>query len=68
MKKYNRATYTVIEAVHKVRRIIHPFSTTSLCASSPVWVDAALQLSERDLRVMERIARTQEKLTILAAC
>jgi hypothetical protein len=30
-----------------------------------LWVDTALQLSERDLRIMERIARTQEKLTVL---
>jgi DSF synthase len=27
-----------------------------------VWVDAALKLNERDLKVMERFVRSQEKL------
>jgi DSF synthase len=64
MKKYNRA-HIGYEAVHKVRRAYHPISYDELMRIVTIWVDAALQLSERDLRVMERIARTQEKLAIL---
>jgi DSF synthase len=64
MKKYNRA-HIGYEAVHKVRRTYHPISYDELMRIVTIWVDAALQLGERDLRVMERIARTQEKLAIL---
>lgn len=64
MKKYNRA-HIGYEAVHKVRRTYHPISYDELIRIVTIWVDAALQLGERDLRVMERIALTQEKLVVL---
>lgn len=64
MKKYNRA-HIGHEAIHRVRRTYHPISFEELIRIATIWVDAALQLSDRDLRVMERIARTQEKLAIL---
>ncbi len=64
MKKYNRA-HIGYEAVHKVRRTYDPISYDELMSIVTIWVDAALQLGERDLRVMERIAHSQEKLAIL---
>jgi DSF synthase len=64
MKKYNRA-HIGYEAIHKVRRTYHPISYDELMRIVTIWVDSALQLGERDLRVMERIAKTQEKLTLL---
>lgn len=64
MKKYNRAP-NGYDAIHKVRQIYHPISYDELMRIATIWVDAALQLSERDLRVMERIASTQEKLVVL---
>jgi DSF synthase len=64
MRKHNRA-HNGYEAVHKIRRICHPISYDELMKIGSIWVDAALQLTERDLRIMERIARSQEKLTVL---
>jgi DSF synthase len=64
MKKHNR-TPNGYEAIHKVRQIYNPISYDELMRIATIWVDTALQLSERDLRVMERISRAQEKLAIL---
>ena len=64
MRKHNRA-HNGYEAIHKIRRIYHPISYDELMRIGTIWVDAALQLTERDLRIMERIARSQEKLTVL---
>jgi len=64
MRKYNRA-YNGYDSIHKVRQICHPLSYDELMRIGSIWVDAALQLTERDLRIMERIARSQEKLTVL---
>jgi DSF synthase len=64
MKKYMRAS-NGYDAIHKVRQIYHPISYDELMRIVNIWIDAALQLNERDLRVMERIARAQEKLTVI---
>lgn len=64
MKKHSRA-YNGYEAIHKIRQIYHPISYDELIRICDIWVDAALQLTARDLRIMERIAKTQEKLAVL---
>lgn len=64
MRKYNRA-HNGYEAIHKIRRIYDPISYDELMRIGSIWVDAALQLTERDLHIMERIARSQEKLAVL---
>lgn len=64
MRKHNRA-YNGYEAIHKIRRIYNPISYDELMRIGRIWVDAALRLTERDLRIMERIARSQEKLAVL---
>jgi DSF synthase len=64
IKKQNRANNTY-QAIHKVRDIYQPLNYEELLQISNIWVDAALRLSERDLRVMERIAQSQEKLVLL---
>jgi DSF synthase len=61
IKKQNRANNSY-QAVHKVRQIVHPLSYDELLQVAKVWLDAAMCLSERDLRIMERIAQSQEKL------
>lgn len=53
------------QAVHRVRRVYHPISHEELMHIATLWVDAALQLRDKDLRVMERLARSQEKLMVL---
>jgi DSF synthase len=64
MKKHIRA-HNGYEAMHKIRQAYHSISYDELMHIGTMWVDAALQLGDRDLRIMERIARTQEKLAIL---
>ncbi|MDH3513589.1 MAG: crotonase/enoyl-CoA hydratase family protein [Gammaproteobacteria bacterium] len=64
MKQHNRA-HIGHESIHKIRQVYHPISYDELMRIADIWVDAALQLSERDLRIMERIAKTQEKLAVL---
>ena len=48
-------------AVQKARQIFNPVTYKELMDITTVWVDAALKLSERDLKVMERFVRSQEK-------
>jgi DSF synthase len=63
IRKQSRANNSY-QAIHKVRQIIHPLQYDELLQVAKVWLDAAMRLSERDLRVMERIAQSQEKLVV----
>jgi DSF synthase len=49
-------------AVQKARHLFNPVTYKELIDITYVWVDAALKLNERDLKVMERFVRSQEKL------
>jgi DSF synthase len=64
IKKQNRANNSY-QAIHKARQIFQPLNYNELMQISRLWMDAALQLSERDLRIMERFAQSQEKLVVL---
>lgn len=50
------------EALHRIRRLTAPVSHEELLQVTDLWVDTALQLGERELRVMERLARSQDRL------
>jgi DSF synthase len=63
IKKQYRANNSY-QAIHKVRDIYQPLSYDELLQIAKVWLDAAMRLSERDLRVMERLAQSQEKLVV----
>lgn len=64
IKKQNRANNTY-EAIHRVRDIYQPLNYDELLQITKIWLDAAMHLTERDLRVMERLAQSQEKLVVL---
>lgn len=49
-------------AVQKAKQRFNPVSYQELMDISTVWVDAALQLNEKDLKVMDRFVRSQQKL------
>jgi DSF synthase len=51
-------------AVQMARQIYNPVTYKELMDITMVWVDAALKLSERDLKVMDRFVRSQEKLFV----
>ncbi len=49
-------------AVQKARHRFNPVTYKELMDITGIWVDAALKLSARDLKVMDRFVRSQEKL------
>jgi DSF synthase len=49
-------------AVQKARHRFNPLDYQELIDITTVWVDAALKLNEKDLKVMDRFVRSQEKL------
>ncbi|RKZ36988.1 MAG: enoyl-CoA hydratase [Gammaproteobacteria bacterium] len=50
-------------AVHAIRERLNPTTYDELLDISLLWVNAALRLTERDLRVMERLVKTQTRLS-----
>ena len=47
------------QAVMRARQLVHPITRAELDAIAEVWVDAALRLEDKDLRMMGRIVRSQ---------
>jgi DSF synthase len=48
-------------AIEAVRREVEPVTHQELMRVVNIWADAALRLSERDLRLMERLVRAQNR-------
>jgi DSF synthase len=48
-----------MQAVFRARQFIHPVTRAELDGIVELWVDAALRLGERDLRMMNRLVRAQ---------
>ena len=46
-------------AVHRARQLVHPVTREELDAIVETWVDAALRIEDRDLKMMGRIVRAQ---------
>jgi DSF synthase len=57
--RQNRRIANARLAVHKAREIVAPVSLQELNEITEVWVEAALKLSDKQLKVMERLARAQ---------
>jgi DSF synthase len=49
-------------AVQKARHRFNPVTYQELMDITAIWVDAALHLGEKDLKVMDRFVRSQQKL------
>ena len=48
-----------MQAVLRARQLIHPVTREELEGIVGLWVDAAMRLGERDLRMMQRLVRAQ---------
>ncbi len=48
-------------AIESVRRAVDPLEYDELVRVVGIWADAALRLSERDLKMMERLVRAQDR-------
>ena len=48
-----------MQAVYRARQLVHPVTREELDAITETWVDAAMRLEDRDLKMMGRIVRSQ---------
>ena len=53
-------------AIQKAKARFNPVTYAELLDITNIWLDAALTLSERDFKVMERFIRSQERLYVTA--
>ncbi len=60
IKKADR-THNTRLALQKVRQCYHPVKYEELIDIVTIWVDTALTLKDRDLRMMDRLVRAQNK-------
>jgi DSF synthase len=51
------------QSLLRVKNRIHPISYEELIEIADIWVDTAMQLGKRDLRLMERLLKAQDKMT-----
>lgn len=61
IKQHNRSRNTRM-ALQKVRQRYHPIEYAELTDIIEIWVDTALKIGNRDLRMMDRLVRAQNKL------
>src|SRR3569623_140408 len=59
--KQNSKRLNGLRAIYQCRQHIHPVSYEELMNITEIWVDAALQLQDRDLKMMGRLVRAQMK-------
>ncbi|MGD8742342.1 MAG: crotonase/enoyl-CoA hydratase family protein [Granulosicoccaceae bacterium] len=51
----------VYDALFSVRQVVNPLSLDELMKIGEIWVDAAMTLGQRELRVMQRLMRAQNR-------
>lgn len=49
-------------AMQRVRKAVDPVTHEELEEIAMIWVDAALKLRDRDLRIMDRLVRSQNRI------
>lgn len=57
----NRRIASTRTALNKIKNKVNPISHDELMAIAEIWVDSALELSERSLKMMERLVFAQNK-------
>jgi DSF synthase len=60
LKSYNQS-HNTIRSIKKIRQIVHPITYQSLVDIVDIWVEAAMDLSEKDLAKMGRLLYLQER-------
>lgn len=63
----NRTRQLALSTLLKIRRRVNPVSREELLDVTEMWVDAAMRLSEHDLRRMCRIASAQDRFNARSA-
>jgi DSF synthase len=54
-------THNAYRAIHRARRIVTRLQYDEMQSICEIWVDAALRLTERDLKIMQRLVRAQDR-------
>ncbi len=57
--KKNHRSLNAFQAINRAKQRANPLTVEELYDISEIWVDAALRLDERNLKVMERLVRAQ---------
>lgn len=60
VKKQERRS-NAYQAVQRAKHRFNPVTHQELLDITTIWVDAALKLTEKDLKVMDRLVRSQER-------
>lgn len=58
----HRKNQNTRKAILKIRHRVNPVTLEELLDIGAIWVDAAFSLTEKELRVMERLIRSQDKM------
>ena len=61
LKSHNQS-HNTIRSIKKIRQIVHPITQKSLYDIVDIWLEAAMDLSKKDLAKMERILHLQKDL------
>ena len=61
--KKNHRSLNSFQAINKAKQRVNPLTFEELNDIVEIWVDAALRLDERNLKVMERLVRAQNSKT-----
>ena len=59
--KGENKSHNTLKAIHKVRNIVNPVRYEDLIKICDVWVESALDLSDKDVRIMKRLVRSQKR-------
>ena len=59
--RQNRKRRNGMQAIFAARREVHPITRSEMDAIVQLWVDAALKLEERDLKMMKRLVSAQAR-------
>jgi DSF synthase len=62
VKRQRRIRHATL-AVHQLRQKVNPITYEELLDIVTLWVDTAMKLEPKDLRVMERLVRAQDRLS-----
>ena len=57
--KKNHKSLNSFQAINRAKQRVNPLTAEELFDITEIWVDAALRLDERNLKVMERLVRAQ---------
>ncbi|NOS97689.1 MAG: crotonase/enoyl-CoA hydratase family protein [Methylotenera sp.] len=59
--KKNHRSLNSFQAINRAKQRVNPLTVQELYDITEIWVDAALRLDERNLKVMERLVRAQNQ-------